>query len=241
MAKDTAERLIKAIIDTEFGEGRPLSVRFDPRTHLVVTISRDHGALGGGVAQRLAAILEVPCADREILEAVAHRARVDTALVESLDRHVATVKSEWWRGLLSGTTLTREKFSRNLVKVILSIARGDAVIIGRGAHLILGAGVAFRVRIVGCPERCARRIGEREGLDPDRAHERVHSVNHERAEFLRVYFDRPIDDPRDYDLVINSDRFDIDAMAEMILFGMRKAGYRLPARADAQADLSVRH
>lgn len=238
MATETVERVVKALVGAQFAKpgAPPLS---DPRAHILVTISRDHGALGAEVAQRLADVLGAPCADREILEAIAHRARVDTALVESLDRHVASIKSEWWRGLLSGKALTREQFSRNLVKVILSIARHNAVIIGRGAHLILGAGVAFRVRIVGCTERCARRIGEREGLSPDKARERVRSVNRERDEFLRVYFDHPIDDPRSYDLVINSDRFDVEAMVELILLGLRQAGYHLPVGAGS-GDASLR-
>lgn len=234
-----AERLIRAIMGTEFQEPRTARPGFDPHAHYVVTISRDHGALGGEVARRLAGILGVDCADRDILDAVSRRARVDVALVESLDRHVASIKSDWWRGLMSGKTLTRDQFSASLVKVILNIAQRGGVIIGRGAHLILGAGVAFRVRIVGCPERCARRIAERENLDPEAARERVRSVDHEREQFLRVYFERPIDDPRSYDLVLNSDRFGVDAMVDLILAGMRMAGYRLPERKPGAAFTSV--
>lgn len=231
MSNESAERLIKAIIGTAFKGTSQQPARFDRRRHYVVTISRDHGALGGDVAERLAEVLGVVCADRQILESVAARARVDVALVESLDRHVAPFKGEWWSGLISGRALSRDQFSTNLVKVIFNIARRGGVIVGRGAHLMLGAGVAFRVRIVGCAERCSRRIAEREGLDPEQAKDRVKSVNHEREQFLRVYFGAPVDDPRSYDLTVNSDRFDVDAMVRLILVGMVEAGYRLPAGA----------
>jgi len=37
-----------------------------------------------------------------------------------------------------------------------------------------------------------------------------------------------IDDCSDYDLVINSDRFDVQQMVGLVLNGMQQAGYDIP-------------
>lgn len=230
------ERLIKALIDTELSAGQSRNPdNTGEKLPYVVTISRNHGAMGKEVAYVLAQRLGVDCCDRDILQDVARRAHTDIELVASLDRHIERLQGDWWRSLLDGKTLTRDQFYKNLVKVILRISQHGGVILGRGAHLILGPHNAFRVRIAGDASLCAQRIAERDGLEIKAAHKRVAEVDHERAEYIKVLYASDINDLVCYDIVINSDRFDVDAMVEVILLSMQKTGYALPEHSASPA------
>ena len=229
--KCSVERLIEALIGVELAQERKAAEDKAERARqasYVVTVSRSYGSLGKQVAQALADRLGVRCCDRTILEEVAKRADVDVELVKKLDENVRHIKVEPWKAFFKGKTFPRERYLHHLVKVVLNISKKGGVIVGRGAHLILGPGKAFRVRIIGTLEPCAARVAERKQLDLEAARKRVEMVNHERAEYLQQLYGVAIDDCSDYDLVINSDRFDVQQMVGMILNGMQQAGYKIP-------------
>jgi cytidylate kinase len=54
-----------------------------------------------------------------------------------------------------------------------------------------------------------------------------------------MLYDADINDNSSYDLILNSDRYHIIQMVEMILDAMEKAGYDLPA--DARSSLTQTH
>ncbi len=228
-----ADRVVEALIAVELTHMRheeearqqQLITKAKP---LVVTVSRDYGAMGGDVAQLLADTLEVRCCNRFILQEVARRAHVDEKLVKALDEHVSKIDGHWWQHLLHKETFSYEDYYHYLVKTVLSISRTGGVILGRGANYILGKGRSFRVRITGSPDKCAERISEREQIDIEQAHKRIQEVNNERAVYVRKLYDADITDASNYDLVLNSDRYDPVQLVELILEGMGHAGYKLP-------------
>ena len=228
------DRLIEALIAAQLMEmqlqdaANKAQQRKKAETY-VVTISRGFGSGGKSVAQLLADTLEVRCCDRYILQAVAKRAHVDVELVRILDEHVKNIDGHWWQKLLHKDTFSYEDYYHHLVKTVLSISRTGGVIIGRGANLILGADNAFRVRITASPENCARNVASRESISLDDAHQRVSEVDLERAEYIKMLYDADINDLSNYDLVLNSDRYDRIQLVELILDAMEKAGYSLPA------------
>ena len=124
----------------------------------------------------------------------------------------------------------KERYLHHLVKVVLNISKKGGVIVGRGAHLILGPGKAFRIRIIGSRNVCARRVAERKEIDLKAASELVKKVNRRRADYLQQLYGKDINDCRNYDLVINSDRFDVESAVELILHSMRQAGYDIPEK-----------
>jgi len=231
--KCNVERLIEALVGAAvMAERKNSSEPAEQKQQVyVVTVSRNYGAQGRAVAQLLADRLGVRCCDREILQGVARRANVDVDLVRTLDEHVKRIKGNWWQGLLTGKSFSREQYFHHLVKVVLSVSRNGGVIIGRGGNLILGPERAFRVRIVGSLPRCAERIAARENLDTAAARERVLEVDGERSEYIRELYDVDIDDASYYDLLLNSDRFDVESMVQSILFGMQRAAYAIPEAA----------
>jgi len=76
--------------------------------------------------------------------------------------------------------------------------------------------------------RCAERIAARENLDSADARQRVLEVDRERSEYIRELYNVDIEDAGFYDLLLNSDRFDVETMVESILFAMQGAGYVMP-------------
>ena len=227
-----ADRLIEALVTAQLKEQQVIkAIKAEQaweksRTH-VVTVSRNFGALGKEVAQLLADTLEVRCCDRYILQEVARRAKVDEALVNALDEHISHVDDHWWKGLLQKNTFTYEEYYEQLVKTVFAITLRGGVIIGRGANLILGPERAFRVRIVGSPEKCAERVAARENISIDEARQKVVAVDLERAEYIQKLYQTDIDDPMSYDLVLNSDRLNRVELVELILHAMQRSGYLL--------------
>lgn len=204
----------------------------------VVTISRSYGASGHEIAQLLAEALDLRCCDCSILQEVAERANVDESLVKVLDEHVSIINSHysdqdahWWKRLINRYRFTHEEYQEYLAKTILSISLHGGVIIGRGANFILGEDRAFRVRLVGSLEKCAKRVAERDHLSIEQATEKVQEIEYERVEYIRKLYDADINDPLSYDLIINTDRFDPKAATELILEAMKKAGYSIPGNA----------
>ncbi len=227
--KCSADRLIEALIGAQILEMQRQQVpHIEDRRPLVVTVSRSYGAQGKELAQALAERLCVRCCDRYILQEVSRRANVDQELVEALDGHTGREQSHWWQHLLDKQTFTHEDYYHHLVRVLVSIAQNGGVILGRGGNQILGPERAFRIRITGSMEACAARISEREGLSIDQAAERIRSVDRERSTYIRELYQVDINEGSEYDLIINSDRYQVDQMVEIITSAMLVSGYHLP-------------
>ena len=228
--KCSVERLIEALIATEMARERKAMedrAAAELRSTYVVTVSRGYGALGKETAQKLADTLGVRCCDRFILQEVAKRANVDVDLIRRLDDRVNRIDGNWWDTLFKGKSYPKERYLQHLVKVVLNISTKGGVIVGRGAHLILGPNRCFRVRIVGSLKKCAERISEREGIDLKAAELRVQAVDRERAEYLNELYGVHAGDSSNFDLVLNTDRFTVKETTALILDAMHKAGYQL--------------
>ena len=228
--KCSVERLIEALIATEMARERKAQedrAAAELRATYVVTVSRGYGALGKETAQALADTLGVRCCDRYILQEVAKRANVDIELVRRLDDRVNRIDGNWWETLFKGKSYPRERYLQHLVKVVLNISTKGGVIVGRGAHLILGPKRCFRVRIIGSLQKCAERISVREGIDIDAAERRVQEVDRERARYLNDLYGVHAGDGSNFDMVLNTDRFTVKETTALILDAMHRAGYKL--------------
>lgn len=223
-----AQALIQSIVDAEIifqrhqasGAGQPP----------VVALSRGLGAGGTEVAQLLCRRLGVELYDKQILEHLAAKTHIDAEQLAQLDDTATVGKvSSWVRGLFSDSTAYPESYRYHLVNEVLEICRKGGVIMDRGAHVILAARPAFRVRIIGSLESCAERVAAREGIAMEAARAKVQKVNRERDDYLFNMFKRHLHDASLFDLVVNTDRFpDMDSVAELILVAMAQSGHSLP-------------
>ena len=197
----------------------------------VVTIARDHGTGGEVIAAKLAESLKVSCFDKEILDAVVATATSDPALMRQLDEKLPGRAGMFLYASLKGLHDPLTEYQQLLTRVVNGIAYRGGVIVGRGAHLLLRGAPRFRVRIVGSDEICAARLA---GGDPARMADALHEVqrvNAARAKFFKEFFKVPNDDPLQYDLIVNTDRFpDLGAVAAMILHAYRAHGMSAKAQ-----------
>ncbi|PKU22551.1 AAA family ATPase [Telmatospirillum siberiense] len=188
----------------------------------VVCISRDCGTGGDEVARLLAERLGVDVYDRIIVERISQRLDAEPETMRALDAGASHLRDLWLYSLVTGQNLNADHYKRHLINVIVSIGRSGGVILGRGAHLILANSGALRVRITGSHDICARRIAETEGIDIEAARKRVEEVNHHRGKFVWDHFQERSNDPRTFDLIINTDHIsDLQKVVDMLIDAMK--------------------
>src|SRR5262249_28050963 len=114
-----------------------------------IAISREAGANGTGIARLVGERLGWPVYDRELLERIAHNMGLHARLVENVDEKQRSWLEESLAGLSSARALSGSRYVRHLVRTVLSLAaRGNCVLVGRGAAQVLPAGTTLRVRLV---------------------------------------------------------------------------------------------
>ena len=118
-------------------------------------------------------------------------------------------------------------YFRRLLDLLLALgARGECVIVGRGAPFVLPVDTTLRVRLLASrPDRIALLVREH-GLDPTEAARYVETTDGERMRFLKGHFHKDPTDPQLYDLVLNASRFSVEECAAIII----EALHRLQAR-----------
>ncbi len=219
MSRDEFQALLTYIQTDQLHPHRPHSGAVE-KPPPVITIARDHGAGDDVIAPKVAAALGVPCFDKEILDAVMATATSDPALMRQLDEKLPERAGMFLYASLMGLHDPLTEYQQLLTRVVNGIAFRGGVIVGRGAHLLLRGSLRFRIRLVGSDEVCARRLA---GGDQSRIAEKlaeVQKVNAARVRFFKETFKVNNRDPLQYDLVINTDRFnDLDAVADLIVRG----------------------
>ncbi len=171
----------------------------------VVTVSRQHGAHGAEVARQLAADLGFQLFDREILHRIAESAHLSERVVETLDEKTRDLLTDWLTAVTSSAYLSPAEYHTHLWHVVAALAQhGGAVILGRGAHLILGPQRALRVFVVAPLETRVRTVQEREGVSERDARHRILEVESERRAFLLRHFHAEFADPTGFDVVVNT-------------------------------------
>lgn len=196
----------------------------DNRPPPLVTLSRDYGALGEHIAEQLATRLGVPLHDRTLLDEVARRSGGDPRLMAELDEKVAHLRDAWVLALLTNQPILNQTYRSHLVNILLALTETGGVIVGRGAHVVLAGKPVLRVRIVGSLDACAGRVAKDEEMPPEDARRKVEKVNHERSRFVWEHFHSRLNEPANFDLVINTDHLSAAAAVDVVLAAMAARG-----------------
>lgn len=202
------------------------------KTPMVVTISRDYGAGGEAIGESLAHCLGIPVYDREILRSIAERSKTTELHVEPHDETVTSGLTAFIFSTITGTTSHMAIYRRFLYEAVNEFAKRDAILIGRGAHLILRSRKVFRIRVIGSPEACAERVAHDEGLDLKAAERKVRDINDKRHRNIQLLFSEydkscSLENPHNFDLVLNTDHLPPEHSAPLILMGLRQMGFDL--------------
>lgn len=192
-----------------------------------ITISRQAGSGGHVVAEKVAELLQAQEAqgacpwtifDKNLVEKVLEDhhlpSRLGKFMREDRISEISDTMDELFGLHPSSWTLVHQT-----AESILHLAQlGQVIIIGRGANIITRRlDYVFHVRLIGSPERRAKYVQQRDpSLSERQALELIQQEDHGRRRYLRKYFDRDIDDPMLYHLVINTDLVPYEEAARVI-------------------------
>jgi cytidylate kinase len=176
------------------------------------------GSMGNALAAALAEKLHWQLYDREILEAIASRTHVREELVARFDEHLQSGLDTYMRNLFTNQILDNSQYLYHLTRVLLGIAQfGEAVIVGRGAHLILPAESGVRVRVVAPHAARVRWFMHEQGCAEKHATRLIAEHDKEQREFLLRHFHIAPDDPRAYDVVLNAGTVTLETATAMVV------------------------
>lgn len=223
---------LKTLLARDEAEAYAHGVAKERTAPLLVTFSMDYGSTGDLIARKLADCLGIPVYDREILERLAKKAKVETFKLEPHDENVSAGIATFLYSLLTGTGGELETYRRSLYETVLELAQHDALLVGRGAHLILSGKKVFRVRIVGSKVVCARRVAEETGMALVEAERLVYEVNNKRHKaiqnlFADSYEHCSLEFAKNFDLVVNTDHISAESAVPIILLAMQQTGFDL--------------
>ena len=167
--------------------------------------------------------------DVPLLDVLATQSRLEyqSRMFESLDERSKNV-IESLVGDFFGR-LDKYTYYYLLPKAIYVIAQNDAIILGRGAHLLLPD--AFRVRLRACAETRVKNLMAQQGLSKKEAAAAVKRVDKERSDYIKELSGKLKQkvNELDFDLGINMDRLDIDETVSIILHASEQYFKKLSA------------
>ena len=112
-----------------------------------------------------------------------------------------------------------------LMKVVNTIAEhGNAVIVGRGANLIISFEKRFSVRVIVPLSTRVKNIVGAFRCSEDEAKKRILGRDAKRAAFVNQSFHADVGDPLYYDMVLDTGMLDIESAVQAIAGAVGKAG-----------------
>ncbi len=183
----------------------------------ILTISREAGARGRAIGQRLGQILSWQVYDRELMEYLASDSVASAELFGELDDAQKQWVNDQWAKLKLGLGADLGEGTISLFRVILALGvKGRVILVGRGAHWIFPESHTLRVRMVGTPEDRFAYLAQTLRLNPTEAHHRCRLRDQKRQDFARQAFGFQIADPVHYDMVLNSSRLGEEVCVQLM-------------------------
>jgi cytidylate kinase len=214
------EQVKRWLAEQEKRKAQPRVTPEPPRP--LVTISREAGANGTSLGRIVAKKLGFELWDQEIVHRVAEEKGAPEALFAAVDERARSRIVDLLAGILMGDVGTETEYLASLGRVFHSIAEhGSAVIVGRGAHFVLGPSEALRIRVVAPLEDRVRVIAGTRRMSEREARAEVERIDNERTTFNRHHYGRNIADPVFYDVVVNTGSFQLDSAADVVVAAYR--------------------
>ncbi len=194
----------------------------------IVTIEREFGSGGGGIACELARRLGWKLWDQQLTSEIAQRAHVPESAVTSCDERVDSslyrLSKAFWRGsyergmpLANSRAFDTDRMVAMVEEIMGTIAgEGNAVIVGRGGPFFLREREdTFRVFTYAPRDEKIRRLLAL-GKSREDAEDLVENVDKERMAYIKHYFNADWPTRSLYQLMINTVVGDEDVIATIL-------------------------
>jgi len=184
----------------------------------VITVSKEPGAGGNILAQKIAERLDLDIFNRDIIKGIAESAKISASVIETLEKKRLSGVEDFISSLVNKHYLYPGLYLEHLMKVVCTIAEhGRAVIVGRGANFILPPEKRFSVRVVAPLDVRIQNIARRFDVSAEEAKRRVIRRESRRSAFIRQSFNADISDPLHYDLTITTGKLSIESAVEAVI------------------------
>jgi cytidylate kinase len=204
----------------------------------VITISRQYGAGGKTIGQKVAEALGYTFIDEDIIQIIAEKAKVSPGWVESVEKEAGGRLSRIVTKMVSKPLIDRvlkdEKgyideqiYIDYLVVIIAQMAEdGNVVFLDRGSQYILNDFPdAFHILLINTFANRVKFMANNYDLSENRATHIVKTEEKRRMNLYRKIGKQDYDQPELYHLVINMARVDLEDAIQMILHLVkRKSG-----------------
>ncbi len=197
---------------------------------IIITIGRQFGSGGKGVADALGKMLGIPVYDNELITKAAQDSGFSPDLfVQSDERRRFFSLSSIFAGNYASDTenyMSDKGLFKMQSETIRKIAeQGSAVIVGRCSDYILrDMGCTLNVFLTSPAEIRAQRVSDRSGIDYEKALDMLERKDKGREEYYNYYTFGEWGKASTYDLCMDSSILGIEGSAEFIIDFARKAG-----------------
>ncbi len=182
----------------------------------IVTLEREFGSGGGGIAAELARRLGWKLWDQQLTSEIAQRAQVTESAAalcdERVDSRLYRLAKAFWRGsyersipLANSRAFDTDRMIAMMEEILRNIAaEGNAVIVGRGSpYLLREREDTFRVFTYAPHDEKIRRLVAM-GKSREEAEDLVENVDKERMAYIKHYFNADWPTRSLYHLMINT-------------------------------------
>jgi cytidylate kinase len=189
----------------------------------VITLSRELGSRGDDVAMAVAERLGLRLVGRELINRAAQAAGAPEVALAEIDE----------LGLLGvrPSPAAVRLYTRKVAEVIRELAdRGDLLVVGRGAQIVLaGRPGVLHVRVVAPRPMRLAVVQERCRVMPEAAAARIDASDKARAAYLRRTHGVRWDTANLYDLVLNMAHLSVSTAAEVVCLAAGRIAGEEPA------------
>ena len=196
-----------------------------------ITVTRLFGSGGSEVARRVAEALGWRLFDGAFVDSIARSLRATPAEVQAIDERAPSLAERLADALALGggevvsaalsTPMppTEQRIAEVTREVIeRAVARGPAVIVGRGAQAYLAAHTdVLHVHCYAPHEALVERTMKREGLSEEEADKLVRAKNQQREQYVKRMFGRSWLVPEHYHIMLNTAWLGQDRCVALIL------------------------
>lgn len=205
-------------------------------SHLIISIGRQIGAGGLGVARRLSAEFGIKMYDKELIAEVARESGLDAAVFEQRDEHSSRglrTALQSFRSLLgiynragTNTVMTEEQLFKIQSEVMRKLAaREDCIFVGRCADYILRDEPRLATFFISADlESRVRNLMTVGGKTEEEARRFIEQGDRKRAAYYNYYTFKRWGDSASYDLCIDATKLgdDQDRVVDLIKYYLKQ-------------------
>lgn len=191
----------------------------------IITVSREFGSGGRELGKRLADALGYAYYDKEILEEIAKQTQISEWYVERMLEGVLAphVPLHYGRSFSYYSPITHQAVKmlveeRNVIRLLA--AKGNCVIVGRGASTILEERNPFNIFVYAdMPSkiiRCRERAAEKENLTDRELEKKIRQVDNLRAKSLEMVSEFKWGNKEGYHLCVNTSGLSIKELTPLV-------------------------